>query len=588
MKLIFGNTILLSFLFAFVIQFQCRAQKSDFPSARDNQSGPSTSLPFYTKANSSKDFHFKIKKPISFTLGITANPEWYAIIALPGMIDQENESNVEVFNGFFANSLALYLLNKEVGLDIILKKWENEPVSDNPENEMHRRLGKMFDTIEINKRMEAEITKLQQSQLPDGSWPWFAGMKSSRYITQLMCCGIGRLYDMHIYDNYSDRLNDLGVKAFKYIDNEMTRDYNTLVAQKANMDDNHMSSDIISYLYARTFWNVPIELPCERALYYWQLQAWSHWLDRPLVEKAMLVSAFYRQGEDSVYIKMFRAIDKQAIHNETEGVYWKENSVNDAQKARTQAMIIEAYNIMRFPSPDPETIDRLKQWLLAQRQEDGWASDMATAEAVYALNQNNYVPMVIDKNPKFKIGDMSFDSTAAYGTGFVYRQWTGDKINTQLAHIKVENTTDYPSFGDVMLQYKSGNKPATPDIKGLKINKKVYIMRNSSPSAGWKPLKKNMKLETGDSIKVSMVIAADKEFNYIRIQNMLSDATVISNTSTGVKKYGGLILDKELTASSINYYLEHLNAGKYNLNYTLSVKRSGRFQNGGATVDQMY
>jgi len=552
---------------------------------------------FYVKPNDSKSFRLddlhKIKKPFRVTMELTSNPAWYIIPALSYLIDNQNQSTVEIFNGYFANSVALYLLNKEVGLDSLLKKWENEPVSDNPENEMHRKIGKMMDTVEINNRMADEIAKLQLAQLPDGSWPWFKEMKSNRYITQLICTGIGRLFDMHIYDNYSDKLNDMGVKAFKYCDNAMTHDYNALVASKVNIDENHLTSDIITYLYARTFWNVPIDFPCEKALYYWQEQAWNNYQNRTLAEKAMLVSAFYRQGEDSVYIKIFRSIDKQAIHDDDKGVYWKENSGDEAEKIQAQSLLIEAYNIMRYPTPEYHTTEGIKKWLMAQRISDHWTTDLATTDAVFALNQNNYIAFMTDKIPAIRIGSVQFDSSAGKRAGYLFHSWNGNELKPEMENININNTTDYPAWCDINILYKQKGQNVTTNVKGLKVTKQVYYLSGKPYKIShWKRWSRSQKLAANRALQISIIVKADKEMDHVHINDLgeLNCAPAPSKEQTTglLKTDDGLDYELVVKNNTVDLYIEHLDTKKHTLYSTFYVNKPVNFQDIGLKTEVLY
>jgi len=576
------------------IRVSAQGIKNDIGQA--DQVETSSSMPFMIKGKQTKAFDFKeLKKRILFnsnkpdkvTLELATDPIWFAIRALPYIIEDQNGSTISYLNSFFANSVALYLLNKEIGLDTLMNKWEKE-TGYSDESKMHQRIGQMFDTVVINQRMSDEITKLEQSQLSDGSWPWFPGMKSNRYITQLICCGIGRLFDLHVYDNYSDRLNNMGIPAFKYCDDQMTQEYDKILADKGDLKEDHLSSDILTYLYARTFWNVPVDYKCGKALFYWQQQAWTYWQNRSPLEQAMLVPIFFRQGEDTVYIKTLQRFDKEAVHSDKEGVYWKWNTGNNSEKIATQGMILEGYGIMRYPTPDPDYIAGIKLWLLQFRQNNHWGTGAATINAVYALLQKDNNPVLADKLPRINIGDTHFDSTSGKGSGYEYHAWTGDEIKPKLADIKTENITDERAWGDISMDFaqKTGNTKTT--IDGLKITKNVFFFENDTKTAQWMPLLKKENLKTGDSIKINIEIIANRHLNYIHIHNSFSPLTRLFDTTSGVKQIDGLSYERIARDGSIDFFLEHLDIQKYVLTYTLSVKGAGDFQKGDVVVDKVY
>jgi len=578
-------------IFLSLFYFSAFGQSIESQRVTSNHGIISKSIPFFVIRKQSKKFHFKesyhCRKPFSMTMEMAKSPIWFAIEALPYLIDEQNGSTEQVLNAYFANSVALYLLNKEVGLDVLMAYWKKEP-GNRPENEMHRRIGYMFDTTVINQRMGDEILKLQQSQLADGSWPWFPGMKGNRYITQLICTGIGRLFDMHIYDKYSDRLNDMGMHAFSYMDEQMTNDYEDIVSKKENLKDNHLTSDIIAYLYSRTFWNgLPIGVKAERPLYYWQEQCWANWRSRSLLEKARLVSAFYRQGEDTVYIKMFRAIDSQAVHSHDKGVYWKENSGNTTQKIETQAMLLEGYNIMRFPAPETRTLEGMKQWLLRLKQPDRWTTSTATADAVYALLRNDDDSVITNNFPKITVSGKPLDVSSGQGSGYWYRVWKDKEITSRLKHIQIQTDSDTTAWVDITMQYNQ-KKSSGVDVKGITATKQVYFLTKEN-GVKWELLSKKTDLKEGDSLKVNLVVKTSKDIDYVLVQSPVDENTEQPVDKAAVHFRDGLSIEQSFGSNSADFFIEKLKTGEYTFSYKLVVKEKGPFENGKEVeVEKVY
>jgi hypothetical protein len=82
--------------------------------------------------------------------------------------------------------------------------------------------------------MQTSLQQLKQMQLPDGSFPWFKGGFSDRYITQNILTGIGRLKMLKaVPAEQSEALNDIIRNALDYCDNEITREYDLVLKSKA-------------------------------------------------------------------------------------------------------------------------------------------------------------------------------------------------------------------------------------------------------------------------------------------------------------------------------------------------------------------
>src|SRR3546814_9377613 len=77
-------------------------------------------------------------------------------------------------------------------------------------------------------------------QLSDGSFPWFRGMSSNRYITQYIATGIARLQRLGVEAATSETANQILAKAVDYVDRQMKDDYDYLVKNKMDLSKRHM------------------------------------------------------------------------------------------------------------------------------------------------------------------------------------------------------------------------------------------------------------------------------------------------------------------------------------------------------------
>jgi len=122
----------------------------------------------------------------NLTLEFTANPAWYAIQALPYMMEYPYECIEQVFNRFYANSIATHIANsspkikkifdtwKEVDKDALLSNLEKNQelksalLEETPwvldaqdESERKRRVGLLFDLT----RMANELDRAEQCSI---------------------------------------------------------------------------------------------------------------------------------------------------------------------------------------------------------------------------------------------------------------------------------------------------------------------------------------------------------------------------------------------------------------------------------------
>jgi hypothetical protein len=584
------------------------------------------SMPMFVRGNQTKEFKFKnitgysslpSLSPYLLNLEMTANPAWYAIQALPYLMQFPHECNEQLFERFFANTVASYVVKKEPKIKEVFQSWKkgdgkalesnlqkNPEVKDillaetpwvqDAENETERkkRIGLLFDDSAVNKGLNDAITKLEQNQLADGSWPWFPGMKGDRDITGYICSGIGRLEQMKIYTDYTDRLRAIGVKAFQYLDNEMKKDYDDIQKSRMKKDDDYLSSFIVNYLYARTFWKVPIDIPYEHALYYWLQQASNHWQNRPLMDKAMLVSAMYRQDEEKIARKIWNSIDEHALHSDEMGMYWKENTggygfYNNA--VQTQAMLIEAYNDMLHTNLEP--LDEMKLWLLKQKQTHNWNTTTGTADAVYALLLRGKESIIADKQVIVTIGGNVFDSKTASkeaGTGYFSHTWKANEISPKLGEVKLEKKDDGAAWGAVHFQYYQDLDKIKNFSGPINIRKEVFLQENTKDGAVLKSLDANTVLHTGDLVKVRIEIRLDRDMEYIHLKDLRAGALEPVDMISGYRYGSSLGYYQDIKDASMNFFFDHISPGTYVFEYDLRATQTGEFQNGIATIENMY
>src|SRR5438132_2693513 len=142
----------------------------------------------------------------SLTAQVTFNPSWYAVLALPYLMEYPYECSEQIFNRLYANALARNIANSDPKTHRIFEQWRNTPALDSPleknqdlksvaleetpwlrqaqaESQARRNVGILFDDNRLNYEAENTLRKLSEMQLPDGSWPWFPGGRGNDYIT---------------------------------------------------------------------------------------------------------------------------------------------------------------------------------------------------------------------------------------------------------------------------------------------------------------------------------------------------------------------------------------------------------------------
>ena len=100
------------------------------------------SLPLPIRGPATKKFDFtKLEKSgksktwsrISrLTVQMVSNPSWYAVMALPYLMEYPYECSEQVFNRLYANALARHIANSDPKIRGIFEQWKGTPALDSP------------------------------------------------------------------------------------------------------------------------------------------------------------------------------------------------------------------------------------------------------------------------------------------------------------------------------------------------------------------------------------------------------------------------------------------------------------------------
>ncbi|PIX34934.1 MAG: hypothetical protein COZ59_07145, partial [Bacteroidetes bacterium CG_4_8_14_3_um_filter_31_14] len=270
------------------------------------------SMPLPIRGNSSKTFEFKkllesgnssTLKSFKYTLEFTSNPAWYAVQALPYIMEYPYECSEQTFSRYYANSLATFIAGSSPKIKAVFDSWKNTPDSkallsnleknqelksvllqETPwvldaqdETQRKRNIGLLFDLNRMSNEMNVALKKLEKEQSANGGWPWFPGMPESRYITQHIVSGFGHLQKLKVVDyKNDDKIKTMVENGVDYLDKRIKDDYDYLLKHytKEEMQKKFISSIQIQYLYARSFYSeISIPARCKTAFEYYKGQA---------------------------------------------------------------------------------------------------------------------------------------------------------------------------------------------------------------------------------------------------------------------------------------------------------------------------
>ena len=561
------------------------------------------------------------------TLEFTSNPAWYAVQALPYLMEYPYECSEQVFSRFYANSLATHIANSSPKIKQVFESWKTRDkeallsnleknqelkallLEETPwvlnaqdESERKKRVGLLFDLNMMSRELTIALKKLMKAQVSNGGWPWFPGMPESRYITQHVVTGMGHLDHLGVKNVREDQDTwNMVTKAIGYLDTRIREDYDHLVRLKVDLSKDHLGSDQIQYLYARSYFpDVKIDSRNQKAFEYYRGQAVKYWLSKGKYMQGMIALGLDRfekeQNLDAKKVPMdiIRSLKEKALNHDELGMYWAENTGGYywyQAPIEMHALMIEAFDEV---AGDQVAVEEMKIWLLKQKQTQDWKTTKATVEACYALLLRGTELLAESQLPVITVGGKLIDPTkmedlkVEAGTGYFKTSWSGGDIKSEMGKVKVENRNQVVAWGALYWQYFEQLDKITPHETPLKLKKEVFLEQNSDRGPVIKPVTEGMALKPGDLLKIRIELRVDRDMEYLHMKDMRASGFEPINVLSRYKYQDGLGYYESTRDAATNFFIGWLPRGTYVFEYPLRVQHKGNFSNGITTIQCMY
>ena len=597
-------------------------------------------LPLHMRGSGTKNFSFdKLLKSAGsetlthqvLTIEYTSNPAWYAVQALPYMMEYPYDCAEQTWNRYYANSLATLIANSSPKIKKVFETWRTEDTAalmsnleknqelksvlleETPwvlqaksEAQQKKNIALLFDLVKMSGELSKAYEKLRQMQSPNGGFVWFKGGPDDRYMTQYIVTGIGHLKKLKAVSGLQDaNLNRIVNAALPYLDLKIREEYDNLIKYKTDLNKYTPSYYVVQYLYMRSFFpQLKIAANSQKAVEYFTTRSKKTWVQQNKYMQAMLALALNR-GNDAVTPKaILKSLKETSINNEELGMYYKDNARSwwwyEAPIER-QALITEAFE---EAGKDVKTADDLRTWLLKNKQTNHWESTKATAEAVYALLLRGSDWLTVTPDVEIKLGDDVVISSpvgqgkegAEQGTGYFKKIIPSEKVKPSMGNISVTVSSQaagnqvgtLPSWGGVYWQYFEDLDKITFASTPLSLNKKLFSETNSDRGPVLKPINENDAIKLGDKVKVRIELRVDRDMEYVHMKDMRASAFEPTNVLSSYKWQGGLGYYETTKDASTNFFFGYLPKGTYVFEYSLFATVAGNFSNGITTIQCMY
>ncbi|MHC4438649.1 MAG: alpha-2-macroglobulin family protein, partial [Planctomycetota bacterium] len=575
------------------------------------------SLPLPIRGPQTKEFEFTkllesgqsdTLRHQSLTVQMVSQPAWYAVMALPYLMEYPYECSEQIFNRLYANTLAAYIANSDPKIRHIFEQWKATPALDSPleknedlktvtleetpwvrqaiaESEARKNVGILFDENRLGDETSRALFKLQQMQHSDGLWPWFPGCRGSEYITLYITTGFGRLRHLGV----SQIDVSCAIKALGALDRWMDQRYRWIL-EHSNKDDNHLSSTVAFYLYGRSFFLIdkPVDSQYQEALEYWLGQARQYWTTVWRQSQAHLAIALKRFGDLDTPALIMQSIREYSVTDEELGMYWRDTEHSwwwYRAPIETQAMMIEAFDEV---AGDAQAVEDCRVWLLKQKQTQDWKTTKATADAIYGLLLRGTDFLASDALVEVALaGEWIEPENVEAGTGFYEERFVRREIEPAMGQITVKKVDEGVSWGSVHWQYLEDMSKVTPyEGTPLQLKKDLFVKRTTDEGQVLFPI--GDSLAVGDELVVRIELRVDRDMEYVHMKDQRGSGTEPLNVLSRYRYQDGLGYYESTRDTATHFFMDYLPKGVYVFEYSTRVQHKGQYQTGIASIQCMY
>ncbi|MGY5352053.1 alpha-2-macroglobulin family protein [Wenyingzhuangia sp. IMCC45533] len=601
-------------------------------------------LPLWANGGQSKTFTLAGLKNSSsqslkhhqLSLEITSNPAWYAVQALPYLMEYPYECAEQTFARYYANQLASHIVNSSPKIKEVFEQWANSEtlmsnleknaelksiiIEETPwlrdaqsEAEQKKRMALLFNLSKMEANLKSAIKKLDHMQMSNGGFPWFKGSDdANRYITQHIVQGYHHLKKLGVSID-DKRLEKMIDKAESYLDDELIESYDLLLEQADRLQQlaktkkegvkatqnylskKHLYSFQLQYLYVLSFdQNRKLKGRLKEAVSYYTQQAEEFWKEESLYNKGIIALVFHRENNTSVAKNILNSLQENSVLSEEMGRYWKENKASwywYQDPIVTQSLMIEVFSEV---AANTLLVDELKQWLLKNKQVQQWNTTKATSEAIYALllqgsdwlSVTEAVEVTIGGQPipKVKMKDVTVEAS----TGYFKTHWKADEITKDLATVTLTKKEKGVAWGGLYWQYFEDLDKIKQAETPLSLKKEAYIKKNTEQGIKLIAIKGSIALKVGDLLTVRIELTSDRDMEFIHMKDMRAAGLEPIDVISQYKWQDGLGYYQTTKDTATHFFFDRIKKGIYVFEYDLRVSHQGTFSNGITNIESMY
>lgn len=533
------------------------------------------------------------------TLEYCDNPVWYCLTALPSIVEESNlltatgtahtlyalltakgiaSNNPSVkraIEDWAKRDTTVLSSNLERNPELKITELSKSPFLRDSEREtlQMRSIAKLFDDDYSDALIEKCSKRLRELQGEDGAISWISGSTGDLWATYTVLELIGELRQM----GYMQDTTILGIahRGIDFIDKEVIRRYN-------EQDDKRNYSIFYDYYYVRSLYP---EVEMNKTLTTLSDNAVKArtevWRNLSLTDKAFLSMLLQRKGQTAKAIDVVASIKQFAIDTPDKGTYWDTNdySWRCSDPVASTTLLLEAINAV---TPEDSIIDKVRSWIVYQKQTNAWGGSSMAAHAVHTLlsNDTNWLTNAGTTHIAIAGSKITFDETESR-TGYCLRTIEMPQKGDILS---IDRSADTQAWGCLYAQYQA---PMT-EVKAAATNE-LSIAKNLYRVDSDGKLAEATDVKVGDRLRILLTIKNANDLSYVSIRDERSATLEPVDQLSGNTYFSDGICGYQETKDDVtNIFLYHLPKGTFKIAYDVTVTSEGTYSFGVASVQCQY
>lgn len=553
--------------------------------------------PFYI-APDEKTFSMdmpKVPADARVTLQFCENPTWYVVTALPGLLDLKASTANEAAASIFSAAIASGLLRDNPAIAEALKEWSESDRSDKTltsmleknedlkqvllastpwmldaknDSERMSRLSLLFDKNTVNSTIKANIATLRKLSCDGGGWAWCSYYhEPSRWATENVLLLFGHLRSLG-YMPESSELNKMIVSALGWLDSEARKTY-----------AKYPETDFTLYVYLRDRFKGMQKAPeADRKIVGKTVQRiLADWKSASVFEKGVYAQILAKNSYTNVARTILASLREYSEYTPVKGMWWPSldnMTLWSMGKIGTTAMLLETFAMIE---PGCQDIDRIRQWLILQKEAKDWGTSVTTSAAVASILSTSGKWIEPAKGAKISVCGKAVEPDRAERlTGYFRTQLPLNQKSK--GQMKITRESDTPSWGSLFYLYTDSiTSIKAHDCPELSIEKQINVNGSYTDA-----------LKVGDRVSVTLTLRVDRDMDYVTIVDERPACYEPVEQMPTPLFSEGLYFYRENRDSSTRLFIDHLPKGTYILTYDVWANNAGGFASGVATAQSQY